>query len=232
MFTQTARFYDALYSFKDYRKECDAILALAGPGGTLLDVACGTGKHLEVLREDFSCEGLDLDAKLLEVARQRLPGMPLHVGDMTGFDLGKKFNVVTCLFSAIGYATTPESLHAAAKCLAKHIKPGGLAIVEPWLGPDVWKPGRPHLLTVDEPDLKIARMSMPGVEGRVSTIQFEYLVCTAEGFERASEEHRLGLYSQDEYLEAFAAAGLAGGFVESEAFGRGLYVGRLRSSVY
>ncbi|HVT10826.1 MAG TPA: class I SAM-dependent methyltransferase [Fimbriimonadaceae bacterium] len=226
MFTQTARFYDALYSFKNYRKECDAILAIAGQGQTLLDVACGTGKHLELLRERFECEGLDLDAKLLEVARERLPGTPLHVGDMTDFDLGKQFDVVTCLFSAIGYATTPQQLQAAANCLAKHTSPGGIVIVEPWLGPDVWNPTHLHMLTVDEPDLKIARMSVPGVEGRISTIRFEYLISSPDGIERASEEHRLGLYTREEYLAAFSAAGLSGEFVESEAFGRGLYVGR------
>lgn len=228
MFRETARYYDALYSFKDYRKECDTLLTLAADkiGGTLLDVACGTGKHLELLQESFSCEGLDLDAKLIEVAKARLPGVPLHVADMTGFDLGKQFDVVTCLFSAIGYATTPELLHATTSNLAKHTKPGGYVLADPWLGPDVWNPSNLHALVVDEPDLKIARMSRPGVEGRVSTIQFEYLIATHDGFERASEEHRLGLYTQDEYVDAFKAAGLKVEFLEPEGFGRGLYVGR------
>ena len=50
MFTNSARFYDAVYSFKDYEAESQRLQALIeerSPGAaTLLDVACGTGKHL------------------------------------------------------------------------------------------------------------------------------------------------------------------------------------------
>ena len=50
---------------------------------TLLDVACGTGKHLEVLQHEFEVEGLDLDGDLLAIARERLgPAVPLYQGDM------------------------------------------------------------------------------------------------------------------------------------------------------
>jgi ubiquinone/menaquinone biosynthesis C-methylase UbiE len=46
--------------------------------GSLLDVACGTGKHLEQLMRWYQVEGLDLDDGLLAIARERLPGVPLH----------------------------------------------------------------------------------------------------------------------------------------------------------
>ena len=56
MFTDSAHIYDAVYSFKDYGAESARIHTLIeerSPGAsTLLDVACGTGKHLEQLRAD------------------------------------------------------------------------------------------------------------------------------------------------------------------------------------
>ena len=157
MFTESARFYDAIYGFKDYRREAEILLELISDkiGGTLLDVACGTGKHLELLREHFTCEGLDLDANLLQEAEKRLPNLRLHRVDMTDFDLGKQFDVVTCLFSAIGFAETPDRLRSTLQCLARHAKPGAIVVVEPWLAPEVWNTDHLHALFVDEPDLKM-----------------------------------------------------------------------------
>jgi SAM-dependent methyltransferase len=227
MFTKTARFYDALYSFKDYAAESAAVVQLTGKdGGTLLDVACGTGRHLEFLGRRFECEGLDLDPGLLDVARERLPGIPLHLGDMVRFDLGKRFDVVTCLFSAIGYAETVQNLNRAIQCFADHLEPGGVVIIEPWLDPSVWRPGTLHALFVDEPDVKIARMSSSATEGDVSVIGFEYLISTAEGIQRESEVHRLGLFSRVQYLDAMRMAGLEGSLVEGGPSGRGIFLGR------
>jgi len=228
MFTKSARFYDAIYSFKDYAKECGQIVELAGShaGGTLLDVACGTGKHLEILRNTFQCEGLDLDANLLAIARERLPDTPLHHADMTSFDLGRRFDVVTCLFSAIGYAETVERLNSTVRRFAAHLKPGGVVLFDPWLSPEVWNPEHLHALFVDEPDLKIARMSAPRTEGNVSVVGFEYLVSTRDGIERSSEFHRLGLFTGDDYMAAITGAGLSAEFVEGGLMGRGLYIGR------
>ena len=75
----------------------------------LLDVACGTGLHLSYLTYRFQVEGLDRDEQLLAIARQRNPEVPLHHADMVDFALGRTFDVVTCLFSAIGYVKTLEN---------------------------------------------------------------------------------------------------------------------------
>ena len=76
--------------------------------------------------------------------------------------------------------------------MAAHLDPGGVLIVEPWLTPDVWVVDRPHLLSVDEPDLKIARMTISGREGRLAIMNFEYLVGTPAGIEAFSERHAGG----------------------------------------
>ena len=93
MFTNSAHLYDAVYSFKDYGAESERLQALIeerSPGAsTLLDVACGTGKHLEQLRAWYEVSGLDLDPQLLEIAQERLGDVELHEGDMTSFSLGR-----------------------------------------------------------------------------------------------------------------------------------------------
>ena len=228
-YTSRPELYDLEYSFKDYAAEAamlERIIRQRSPDATtLLDVACGTGKHLEHLRTRFRCEGLDLDGGLLEVARRRVPDVPLHRGDMRDFDLGRRFDVVTCLFSAIGFVGGPEGLAAAAASLARHLEPGGVALVEPWITPDAWMPNRPHLLTYEEPGLALARATLSGVrDERVSTTEMHYLVATPAGIEHFVEHHDPYLFTTDEMRAAFEAAGLLVGYDAEGLTGRGLWL--------
>ena len=227
MFGRSAHLYDALYSWKDYGDEVRRITRLIDelhPGAkTFLDVACGTGKHLELLRERFEVEGIDLDPQLLSIAAERNPGVPLHEGDMISFDLGRTFDVVACLFSSIGYVETPENLTTACTSLANHVAPGGVLLLEPWLTPDGYEEGHIGFLAVDEPELKIARINTSQREGDVSVLDFGYLVGTPAGIEHFTEDHRLGLFTDEQYRDALTGAGLELQ-KDGDLMGRGLYV--------
>jgi SAM-dependent methyltransferase len=232
VFTRSAHLYDTVYSFKDYVTEAERVHALiqerSPDASSLLDVACGTGKHLEQLCRWYDVEGLDLDQELLEIAQRRLGDVPLHVADMTTFRLGRSFDAVTCLFSSIGYVGTVDRLTQAITAMAAHLEPHGVLVLEPWLSPEAWVVGRPHLVSVDEPDLKIARMNVSDVNGRLAIMEFFYLVGTPNGIEQFSERHEAALFTDDEYRQAFEAASLAVEHDQDGLTGRGLYIGRSR----
>jgi SAM-dependent methyltransferase len=78
----------------------------------------------------------------------------LHETDMLSFDVGKSFDAVTCLFSSIGYAGSVDGLNGAIDTMARHLKPGGVLVVEPWILPDKWQDGNVGAVFVDEPNLK------------------------------------------------------------------------------
>jgi len=121
-------------------------------------VACGTGSHIAYLREIFAVEGLDLDPKMIELARTRHPDISFHHGDMIDFDLGRQCDVVVCLFSSIGYVKTAPRLRQAIANMARHVRPGGVLVVEPYFSPATWKQARlPGVNSVDQPDLKVVR---------------------------------------------------------------------------
>jgi len=231
MFSKTARFYDKIYAFKDYPAEVQRLVALIGEntrseGKRLLDVACGTGHHVEYLKEVFDVEGLDLDQELLELARQRNPGIPFHCGDMIDFGLDCQFDVVTCLFSSIGYVKTLDNVRRAVACMTRHLLPGGVLIIEPWFTPGDWHTPSVHASFIDEPDLKIARINTSFVDGRLSYFDLHYLIGTAEGTEHFVERHELGLFEMDEIQAALADAGLEVTYDAEGLMGRGLYIGK------
>lgn len=232
MFTKSANIYDAIYlnMGKDYTAEAVKIHSIVQQykrisGNLLLDVACGTGIHIGSLREYYQVEGLDLDEKMLAEARKKFPDVPLHHGDMVDFDLGREFDIVTCLFSSIGYVKTTQRLNQAVSSMARHVKPGGVLLVEPWFSPDVWNTGKVHATFVNQPDLKIARMNISERKDNLSFFNFHYLVAAPEGIEHFTELHELGLFTDNEYLEAFHAAGLTVLHDPIGLDGRGLYIG-------
>ena len=231
LFTKSAAFYDAIYSWKDYPAEAEkihAIVAERAPAAqTLLDVACGTGLHLALLRESYTVEGVDLEPGLLEVARSRLPKVPLHLGDMRTFNLGRQFDVVTCLFSSIGYMQTPEDLLHALANMAGHLAPDGVMLVEPWLSADRFDPNhQPRPMVAEGDGFSVVRMNDSRVEGRFSIMRFHYLVGRPNSVDHFVEEHSLGLYSEEEYAAAFAAAGLDADLDPEGLMGRGLWIAR------
>jgi ubiquinone/menaquinone biosynthesis C-methylase UbiE len=231
-YSRSAACYDVLYAAlgKDYEREVEIIRALIqqhkqSPGNTLLDVGCGTGKHMLLLKNHYQVEGLDNDAQMLNIAQQRLPDVPLHQGSMIDFDLGKQFDSVVCLFSAIGYVLTTANLNRAIHTMSRHLNPGGVLIIEPWLTPDDYHTGNVHMLTVNQPDLKITRMNVSERSGNISTFDFHFLVGTSGGVEHFVEHHELGLFTHEEYLEAFRKSDLQVSYNADGLTGRGLYIG-------
>jgi len=109
--------------------------------------------------------------------------------------------------------------------MAEHLLPGGILAIEPWMSPDEFQPGKPFATFVDEPDLKVARMNVNVMRDRMSVLDFNYLVCTAEGVRHFREHHELGLFTQDEYRAAFRDCGLDTHFDPPGVISRGLYVG-------
>ncbi len=232
MYAKTAPYYDAIYAAigKDYAREAQRIHALIqqhkrSPGNALLDVACGTGGHLAYLRNHYAVEGLDSEAEMLAIARRKLPDVAFHQGDMVGFDFGRRFDAVVCLFSAIAYAMTVPRLRQALATMRRHLHPGGVVIVEPFIAPEGFTDGYISADVVDQPDLKLARMCRSSRRGTVGRLDFHFLVATPDGIRYFTEPHDLALFSHDDYVDAFRAAGMDVIHDTEGLIGRGLYIG-------
>jgi SAM-dependent methyltransferase len=236
MFSQSADLYDVIYgSFKDYRAEATRVAALlrevAPDARTVLDAGCGTAEHARLLRSEhgYEVDGLDIDPAFVVIARSKVPDATFWEADMADFALAARFDAIVCLFSSIGYLTTLDRVERALRCFRTHLAPAGIAVVEPWFGPEAWVPGRVYVQSSDVEETRVVRMSHSTVEGRVSRLAFHYLIGTEGGIEHRIERHELGLFTAEELREAFRRAGFASVEHDPEGLtGRGLYLARAR----
>ncbi|MGC2289138.1 MAG: class I SAM-dependent methyltransferase [Thermoplasmata archaeon] len=231
LYAGLAEYYDVVYSFKDYRKETARVVALArrygrSGGREWLDVACGTGRHLQYLPRPFRGTGVDLSPAMLRVARRRAPRARLIRGDMQRFHLGQEYDVISCLFSAIGYVRTRDGLRRTLTNFARHLKPGGVLVIEPWLTPPLYRTGSVHARVEGTGDVKVARVDMSERRGRLSILRMHYLIAEpGRPVRHAVDVHTMGLFTTDETLRLLRRSGLRARFLRKGLMpGRGLFV--------
>jgi ubiquinone/menaquinone biosynthesis C-methylase UbiE len=229
---ELAKYYDLLYSWKDYDRESRTITELIkrykeSEGNSLLDVGCGTGKHIQRLAVEFDCVGLDASESMLEQAKRNVRGVEFVKGDMVDFDLGRKFDAVLCLFSSIGYVRTYPKLARTLRNFARHLRDGGVVIVEPWLTRSTVRDGYVHALVQGDDSLKVVRVDITRIKGNLSVLDERIVVADrTKGIATYKDRMVMGLFEQEEFLRLMLEAGLKAKFLkQSLAPGRGLYVG-------
>ena len=98
----------------------DAIDRLIGQGsGNCLDLCCGTGVHLQLLRSlGWQVTGLDISSDQLRLARDRAEGCELVRGDATALPFREnRFDAVVSMFSHTDVDDFAMLVHEAARVL-------------------------------------------------------------------------------------------------------------------
>ncbi len=232
MYKKLAKYYDLIYHWKDYEKESHTIKDLIkkykkSEGNQLLDVGCGTGKHLECFIDDFSCTGIDINNEMVEVAKTKFTAVIFEQGDMRDFNLKTEFDVIICLFSSIGYVKTYSNLEKTMLNFKNHLKKGGVLIIEPWFTKSAYWVGTPGMTTYDGKDVKIARLNSTKKEGDLSIMEMHYLIAEKdEDVIHFVDVHELGLFETDKTLDFMEKAGLKAEFLKDGLMeNRGLFIG-------
>jgi SAM-dependent methyltransferase len=128
--------YLALYPHRDQADAAAAIALLErriGPsaGGLVLDLACGAGRHVGLLRRFGWTVGLDLSQVLLGVARANDPDGPYVRADMRVLPFASgSFALVTNLFTSFGYFASDDE-HSRVLDEVRHVlRPSGTFVLD------------------------------------------------------------------------------------------------------
>ncbi|MFI2040067.1 class I SAM-dependent methyltransferase [Streptomyces bottropensis] len=228
-----AAVYDLIHTARsrNWAAEAEAITDLVTArhprAASLLDVACGTGKHLESFARRFHhVEGVELSDGMIRIARQRLPRTTVHHGDMRTFDLGRTYSALTCLCFSAAYMTNTDELGRALRTMARHLEPGGVLVLEPWWFPEKFLDGFVAAAVAEEKGRAVSRLSHSVRDGNATRMTVRYTVAdSARGISEFTTYEVLSLFGADEYRAAFRSAGLTVTYLEGGPNGRGLFVG-------
>ncbi len=214
LYGDLAAYYDLIYDWKAYSREAATVKKCIArfkrsSGKTLLDVACGTGQHIGYLKDDFICTGIDCNPAMLTIARTRHPRTRFILGDMTHLTLGKTFDVITCLFSSIGYVKTEAKLRKTLNGFAEHLSPGGVLIIEGWFEPTAYKEENLSLNVHDGTDVKVVRMIQGKRKGNRSVTDMHYIIGErGRSIRHVVDRHDMGLFTAKQFTELMKEVGL------------------------
>jgi 2-polyprenyl-3-methyl-5-hydroxy-6-metoxy-1,4-benzoquinol methylase len=105
------------------------------PTPSVLDVACGAGRHAHAFaRAGLGVTANDLSPFLLDQAREQAAAESLEIGfsqqDMRAIRFERRFDLVAQLFSSFGYFDSDDEDRAVIKSIAALIEPDGWYVLD------------------------------------------------------------------------------------------------------
>jgi SAM-dependent methyltransferase len=122
----TAEYYDAVLSLTKgsaiVTEELQMIHSIASPGAKILDIGCGTGRHLiPLVKEGYRASGIDSSPKLLEILKEKLPDAEIFCEDILAFnEVPEKFDLITMFWNTFNEIclTGKDARNLLEKCIA------------------------------------------------------------------------------------------------------------------
>ena len=208
--TSLASVYDYIYMWKDYHKEAHRIVenlrAVGCADGLLLELACGTGRHLEHFT-NYEKIGVDLCEESLMLASFRDPKANFVCADMRSVhnQICQKIDVLLMLFGAVSYISPEEISSFFGRCV-ELMNDDAVVVLEPWYE-DVDEGGFLHVY--DSKDLKICRLSDVQDVGNQTVMEFAFMISRAGGHvERLTDKEYLWNHRLDVLEQQLANTGL------------------------
>jgi len=105
------------------------------PGGRILDVGCGPGRHsIELAQRGYTVVGIDPSATMIAAAKERASeaGVSPDFQQVAGEDFitDETFDAAICLFTTLGQVEDQKDSHNIIPRAATALRPGGVFIVE------------------------------------------------------------------------------------------------------
>jgi len=192
IFDRYALYYELFYADKDYALESgfvkDKILAYAPRASSIIDLGCGSGRHLIQLAEaGYTVMGVDVSPRMLDLARTSVARLPeqmrrrvmLAQADVTNATGLGEFDVALSLFHVANYQTTDDALAGFFKTARATLGPGGMFMFDYWYGPAVLT-DRPEkrIKTLGKDGMRVVRTATPEmhIDRNVVTVHYDVAI--------------------------------------------------------
>ncbi|MHB8471808.1 MAG: class I SAM-dependent DNA methyltransferase [Gammaproteobacteria bacterium] len=134
LFTTHADHYDRIYLGEKYHRETQFInwlMEREATGKSIIDVACGTGTHINSLCElGYELRGVDLCAEMIAHARRKNPWATITQDDMRTFIAPRKADMIICMYGAFNYLRSAEDGDMALKNFKRNLKDKGTVVID------------------------------------------------------------------------------------------------------
>ncbi len=179
-FNLYSKYYDLLYSCKDYNAEADYIsecINRYSPNAkSILEFGSGTGGHGLILQKKrFDIYGLERSTQMVDVARQH--GFSCEQADIINFEIDRKFDVVISLFHVISYINDNNSLEKVFRNALQCLNSGGIFIFDVWYSPAVYhlKP-EARIKKVENDEICVIRIADPEIHSNINVVDVNYTI--------------------------------------------------------
>ena len=109
----------------------------------LLELGCGTGRVLtKLINHCAFIHGIDISPAMIDICREKLsklgnalPKVTIETGDITNFDLGRQFDLITAPYRVFQNLETDDQVDGFFQAIRRHLKTDGTCILnvfQPW----------------------------------------------------------------------------------------------------
>ena len=214
-YTSLAKYYDLLFSGKDYLQESEFLKSIVktrlSNAKSILDVGCGTGNHLNLLTDVFeTLWGVDLNREILEIAKSKSRKIRYQIGGMKDFNINLKFDVITCLYSVFNYNLTSSEAIQTLSNFKRHLNQDGITIIALYTPHNVDEEIGLNLGSNKEVEVAKIDQFVFDPKTHMETSDFLVLLKTPDGIDfKIEKNHQFRIYDPDEFRKLCYQAGFS-----------------------
>ena len=210
MYTKLAKYYDKMHHFFDYKGQVEFIIdqfEKHNKSGKkkVLDVACGTGNHANLLvKRGFDVTGIDISKDMLKQAKKKDKRIRYLLRDMKDFKLNERFDMIICMFNSILYNLDKNQLKKTFRNFYTHLEKGGILIFESF-DKQVGINLTTFLYNKRFDDLHIVSVYITRYNKKEDILEFDnYFIINGE---LVRDCHKAGAFTHKDFINSIESAG-------------------------
>lgn len=180
-----AEVYDTWYGTKlaeATTQEAVELLADLAAGGTVLELAIGTGRlALPLAERGLSIHGIDASEAMVAKLREKPGGeaIPVTIGDFADVAVDGSFDLIFLVFNTLFNLTSQDDQVRCFHNVARHLTPRGVFVVEAFI---------PDIASLDGQNMRTVHLTADSITLEASMhdpvsqlVQYQYIEITQEG---------------------------------------------------